>query len=160
MLDNKANPGLKLSPNFTLKEACYSQTAVRRNIDNMPPTNYVASIIRVAENILQPCREFFNIPFSPSSWFRSIELNHHLGGSIMSQHIKGQAVDFEIPGISNLTLAQFIQNNLDFDQLILEHHDPAHPNSGWVHCSYVSASENRREVLHTHGQGYFPGLGV
>ena len=64
-----------------------------------------------------------------------------------SQHAKGQAADFEIFGIANADLAKYIINNLDFDQLILEFHNPEEPNSGWIHCSYKNAEENRKQVL-------------
>jgi hypothetical protein len=33
-------------------------------------------------------------------------------------------------------LAQWIMDNLDYDQLILEFYKEGEPNSGWVHCSY------------------------
>jgi hypothetical protein len=36
---------------------------------------------------------------------------------------------------------------LDFDQLILEFYKEDDPMAGWVHISYVSPEDNRREVL-------------
>ncbi len=60
----------------------------------------------------------------------------------------GHAVDFEVPGISNYGLAQWILGNLCFDNLILEYYVPALPGSGWVHVSYVEPHQrNRRQVL-------------
>ena len=43
-------------------------------------------------------------------------------------------------------LPPFIEN-LDFDQLILEYHKPEEPNSGWIHCSYKSPTDNRKQTL-------------
>ena len=82
-----------------------------------------------------------------SSGFRSPELCVAIGSSINSQHASGQAADFEIYGLSNKVLADWIHDNLDFDQLILEYHKKDEPNSGWVHCSYKNGDENRKEYL-------------
>ena len=46
-------------------------------------------------------------------------------------------LDFEIPGIPNFEVAQWIMDNLDYDQLILEFYKEEEPNSGWIHCSYT-----------------------
>ena len=82
-----------------------------------------------------------------------------IGSKATSQHAKGQAVDFEIAGISNLQVALWIQNNCDFDQLILEFwkEEDNDPNSGWVHCSFKEGS-NRKQVLTYDGSSYKNGL--
>ena len=73
--------------------------------------------------------------------FRSLKI----GSSINSQHAKAEAADFECIGTDNAELADWINQNLDYDQLILEFYDPGEPNSGWVHCSWVA--ENPRKQL-------------
>ena len=72
-----------------------------------------------------------------------------------SQHTKGEAVDFEIAGVSNLQVALWINNNCDFDQLFLEYwkEEDNDPNSGWVHCSFAEKS-NRKQVLTFNGKKY------
>ena len=35
----------------------------------------------------------------------------------------------------------------DFKKLILEYHKPEEPNSGWIHCSYKSPTDNRKQTL-------------
>lgn len=150
---------IRLSPHFTLLEAVRSSTALRVGIDNTPSPDIIVNLKRTAVKILEPVREHFGVPFSPSSWFRCDKLNAYLKGSKTSDHPKGFSVDFEVPGVDNLTLAKAVQELCDFDQLILEFHDPAEPHSGWVHASYRSAAENRREVLRTmDGVTYFTGL--
>ena len=149
---------VRLSPHFTLGEACRSQTAVRLGIANEPPTDVAAALVRTAEIILEPCRAHFGVPFSPSSWFRCLELNRAIGSRDTSQHVKGQAVDIEIPGVANLDLARFVMAEMDYDQLILEFWDGQDPHAGWVHVSYVSAAENRRQALRFDGRSYRPGL--
>lgn len=138
---------MNLSDNFTLAEAMKSQTAIRNGIDNTPPDEIIPRLKATAQNILQPCRDHYGKSITPSSWYRCLDLNRAVGSKDSSQHRKGEAVDFEVPGVSNHDLAHWINYNLDFDQLILEFHDPSDPSSGWVHCSYVSPEENRREVL-------------
>ena len=73
-------------------------------------------------------------------------LEGRIGGSSSSQHCKGQAVDIEAPGRSNLGIAKWVEDNLEFDQLILEFYTPGIPNSGWVHVSY-NTDGNRKSVL-------------
>lgn len=147
---------MMLSPNFSLNELTKSQLAARHGIDNTPPPPAVENLTRLARNILQPVRDHYGRPFSPSSGYRSVRLNRLLGSSDDSQHVKGEAADFEVPGIDNLALARWIAANLEFDQLILEHYDGT-PWSGWVHCSY-RAGRNRREVLTIGPRGVARGL--
>ena len=157
---DRVNSSLRLSEHFTLGEAIKSQTALRLGINNLPPFTLVASIMRVADHILEPVREAVRRPIIPSSWYRSPALNLAIGGSATSQHCKGQAVDFEVAGMSTLELARLVADICDFDQMILEHYREDDPASGWVHVSYVSAAENRREILRFDGKRYTPGFGV
>lgn len=150
---------MRLSKNFTLAELAKSSTADRLGIDNWPTDQTVIdNLEKVAENILQPVRDYYGIPFSPSSGYRSLPLNRALRSKDTSQHVRGQAADFELPGISNYDLADWIQNNLDFDQLILEFYIPGNPSSGWVHCSYVDPSSNRNQILTINKNGVYQGL--
>jgi len=63
------------------------------------------------------------------------------------QHPTGGAVDHEIASVDNDALFFWIKKNLDYDQLIREFPKPGIPNSGWVHVSYVSESENRHQYF-------------
>ena len=126
-------------------------------IDNTPDSFALAYLDRLCRDILEPVREHYGVAFSPSSGYRSPELCEAIGSSRKSQHAKGQAADFEVPGIDNLALAEWIKENLKFDQLILECYMPGNPNSGWVHCSI--ADTLRGETLtYTKGVGYSKGL--
>jgi zinc D-Ala-D-Ala carboxypeptidase len=70
-----------------------------------------------------------------------------IGSSINSQHTLGMAADVEIWGISNKELFNYIRNNLEYDQIILEFcKGDEEPNSGWVHVSY-NKNDNRRQSL-------------
>ena len=137
---------MKLTKNFSLLELTKSQTAERKGIDNTPSTEHQENLKRLCESILQPVRDHFNRVVSVSSGYRSPALCEAIGSKITSQHAKGQAADFEIYGLSNQELANYIKDNLDYDQLILEYWTPESPNSGWIHCSHNSKG-NRKEYL-------------
>ena len=137
---------MKLSDNFSLNELTKSQTAERKGIDNTPGPNHQENLKSLCEMILQPVRDHFGQVVSVSSGYRSQELCVAIGSSTQSQHAKGQASDFEIFGVSNKELADWINENLDYDQLILEYWKESDPNSGWVHCSYTDGS-NRKQYL-------------
>ncbi len=137
---------MNLSENFSLAELVKSQTAIRKNIKNEPGTEEIENLIHLAKTVLQPMREHFGKPVMISSGYRSPELCEAIGSSAKSQHAKGEAADFEIPGVDNKELASWISKNCDFDQLILEFYDGVDPNSGWVHCS-ASMSRSRKQTL-------------
>ncbi|MCH8347137.1 MAG: peptidase M15A [Proteobacteria bacterium] len=149
---------MRLSPHFTLAELTKSQTAIRRGIRNAPNAGQINNLKRLAKEILEPLREHFGRPFSPSSGFRSQALNVAIGSKSTSQHTRGEAVDFELPGIPNRDVAEWIRDHLDFDQLILEFHDPEDPMSGWVHVS-LKEKENRNQVLTINHNSIWAGLG-
>ena len=138
---------MKLTENFSLNELTKSQTAERKGIDNTPSTEHQENLKSLCEMILQPIRDHFGQVVSVSSGYRSPELCAAIGSSTQSQHAKGQASDFEIFGVSNKELADYIDQNLDYDQLILEYwKGEDEPNSGWVHCSF-NTQGNRKQYL-------------
>ena len=124
---------MRLSRNFTLSELTRSQTATRRGIDNTPDDEQIKNLERVCSEILQPVREHFGVGFSPSSGFLSVALCEAIGSSSKSQHAKGEAVDFEIPGQDNKSVAEWVRDNLNLDQLILEYYTREDPTYGWIH---------------------------
>ena len=145
---------MRLSKHFTLQELIKSSTAERKGINNVPESAEIESLRLVCDNILEPVRQHFGVPMVPSSGYRCLELNRAIGSGDSSQHVKGQAVDFEIPGLANQVLANWIMENVDYDQLILEFYRQEDPNSGWVHCSYVNKEENRKKSLRFDGKNW------
>jgi len=134
---------MNLSRNFSLQELIKSDTAVRLDIDNNPNANQIEKLKLLCENILQPVRDHFG-PVTVTSGYRSPDLCLKIGSSVNSQHCKAEACDFECPGKDNAVVADWIYKNLDFDQVILEFYVPGEPNSGWVHCSYVSEKPRKQ----------------
>ncbi len=137
---------MKLSKHFSLSEFTRSQTASRKGIDNIPPDEVKKRLKLLCEAVLEPVRAHFNRPVRISSGYRSLELNEAVGSSSSSQHIKGEAADFEIPGVPNLEVAMWISKHLQYDQVIWEYGSMKDPAAGWIHCSY-KAEGNRNIVL-------------
>ena len=137
---------MKLSNNFSLNELIRSQTAERKCIDNTPSTEHQENLKLLCTHVLQRVRDHFGKVVTVSSGYRSPALCEAIGSKPTSQHAKGEAADFEIFGVSNKELADWIHNNINYDQLILEFWSPEDPNKGWIHCSY-SRDNNRKQYL-------------
>ena len=149
---------MQLSKNFKLEEFEKSSTATRLGIKNKAGSGEIKNLTDLCYAVLEPVRAKFDKPIMVTSGYRSEELCVAIKSSKTSQHTKGQAVDFEIAGVSNLQLAIWIQNNCDYDQLILEFwKEEEGANSGWVYCSYNEGS-NRKQVLTFNGKEFKNGL--
>ena len=136
-----------ISKHISYKEGVYSNTAIRRDIDNTPDDNKLHFMEIIAEEVFEPLREYVGGPIKINSFYRSPELNTAIGGSKTSQHCKGQAMDIDdtFGKMTNAEMYHWIKENLDFDQMIWEFGDDKNPN--WVHISYVSADKNRNRCL-------------
>ena len=140
---------MKLTANISLDELIKSQVVERKGINNNPSPMQIENLKALAVNILQPIRSQFDKPLIISSGFRCAQLCLEIGSSINSEHCadnKSAAADFEIPGVDNKELAEWIKSNLEYNQLILEFYRDGEPSSGWVHCSY-STDLNKKQSL-------------
>jgi len=139
---------MNLSANFSLKELTKSDTATRLGIDNTPDAETIDNLKTLCDKVLQPVREHFGKSVTVNSGYRSPELNSSpaVAGSKTSDHCKGMAADIEIAGVANAELAQWIMDNLDYTQLILEFYTQGIPDSGWVHVSYDPKNLKKQEL--------------
>ena len=139
---------MKLSKNLSLDEVIYSQTALRRDIDNTPTKEHIENLKYVAEKIFQPIREHFGVPIYVSSGYRSKDLNEAIGGSPRSFHSYGMALDLDQDGrnkgVSNADVFYFIKDNLQFTELIWEFGDDNNPN--WVHVAIAPGREEEKNT--------------
>jgi len=152
---------MNLSANFSLHEMCKSETAIRMGFDNTPDEEATENLRLLCEKVLQPVRDHYGKGVKVNSAYRSPESNAAVGGSKTSDHCKGMAADIEIPGVANADLAQWIMDNLEYTQLILEFYTPGIPDSGWVHVSYDPNNLKKQELTATKVAGkttYLPGL--
>jgi len=130
---------MQLSKHFTLEEMTKSMTATRKGIDNTPGAGEIKSLGDLCYEVLEPLRAHFDLPVTITSGYRSEALCEAIGSKKTSQHAKGQAVDLEINSVPNIKTAYWLQNNVDFDQLIMEFFDKDDPAGGWIHISYQEA---------------------
>ena len=137
---------MNLTKNFTLSEMTKSDTALRLGLENEPDEQQLAAMQTLCEKVLQPIRDYFGMGVKVNSALRTLPVNRAIGSSDNSHHVRGMAADIEIPSIPNAELAEWIVENLDFTQVILEFYTPGIPDSGWVHVSYVP-EDLRKQVL-------------
>ena len=136
---------MQLSKNFSLAELTISQEASRSGLKNAPSHDQTLSLIALCQNVLQPLRDRIRKPIVITSGFRSVSVNRRIGGSQSSQHCKGQAADFIVPGLELRNIMQLIQSmELPVDQLLLEY-------NRWIHVSY--GPRHRRQVLEAKLEG-------
>ena len=115
---------MKISEHLNLAEITRSETAKRKGISNMPTPEHLENFRKLAEHIFEPIRAHFNVPIHISSGYRSKELNKAIGGALTSQHCSGEAIDIDMEGsadgVTNRMIFDYIEANLNFDQLINE----------------------------------------
>ena len=139
---------MQLSKNFSLAEMTKSQTAIRMGMSNNPSEGEVENLRLLCERVLQPVRDHFNHTVTISSGFRNEILSQKIGSSRTSQHCKGEAADFEIFGVPNNEVSDWIKENLMYVKLFIAHLVQRQYNSGWVHVSYKKEiNSNRKEYL-------------
>jgi len=129
----------------SLKELLFSDTATRLGINNIPNDQCLINLQTLIYEVIEPIINKFG-DIKITSGYRSPELCKAIGSSITSQHCLGMAVDCEVLGVPNKELADWVVNNLEYDQVILEFWEKDKANSGWVHISY-NKSNNRKMYL-------------
>lgn len=128
---------------FTIGELCASTTADARGIKNTPMLQETGNLKALADNVLDPLREWYGKPIYVNSGYRCPQLNRMVGGKPTSQHLKGEAADITAESKEeNRKLFAYIRANLTFDQLIDE------KNFSWVHVSFKRNGENRKQIIH------------
>jgi len=124
---------MNLSPRVTLEQMIFSQTALRKGIDNTPNAGEIAYLTMLAQTIMEPMMDLLGVPIHIDSGFRSVALNFLVGGSGSkpgqkpSAHLDGRAVDFIPQGLELIKAFDMIRaSGLPFDQVIIE-------CNAWIH---------------------------
>jgi putative chitinase len=136
----------QLTEHFTLEELTTSPTAKKLGLSNTPTPEHIENMRYCCEKILEPVRAKFG-PVTINSSYRAPAVNKAVGGSKTSQHVNGQAIDYEVKGVDNKVVADWVADNLEFDQVILEFYTAGDKNSGWVHTSIKKEGGNRKQRL-------------
>ena len=130
---------MNITKNFTLAELTRTSTG----ISNQPNKQEVTALIKLCGKVLQPARDLYGAAIYVNSGYRSYAVNRAVGGARNSQHMRGEAADITVHSKErNKVLFELIRDNFSFDQLINER------DFSWVHVSYKSEEENRKQILH------------
>lgn len=123
---------MQLAPNFTLDELTTTQRRELLDENRRGAREHLTELRVLAYGLLQPIRDRFG-PVVISSGFRCPALNAAIGGSIRSQHMRGEAADLVVPGVDLDSVFDWIwRSDLRFGQLIREGRSNG---SQWIHLS-------------------------
>lgn len=124
--------------NFKMSELIRSDIAAQNKINNMPDADSLDNLLNLIFYCLQPIRNLIKKPMIISSGFRNPQVNKLANGKANSQHLKGQAADFKISGMTPAQIINIIKNSdIEYDQLINEY-------DKWVHVSFAKG-KNRKQ---------------
>ena len=126
---------------FKLIEFTRSATAKKLGIENNPSAEAICNIKKLVKNVLDPAREYLEMPIVITSGYRSRRVNDIVGGVPSSQHCTGHAADISTSVYYMEKLFNYIKNALIYDQLIY------YKDKGFIHVSYVSHRKNRMQVI-------------
>jgi uncharacterized protein YcbK (DUF882 family) len=143
---------MRLTKNFSLEELTRSTTAKNLGIDNTPSDEIIVNLKMLAEKVLQPIRDYINIPIKVNSGYRCEKLNKIVGGKPNSQHLRGEAADI-VPmkndrNMSVKELFNTIKTMAENGLLVVDQciHEVSH-EVDWVHVSYTSRRPNRNMFI-------------
>lgn len=126
-----------LSEHFSLDEATYSETAIRMHINNQPNEQQLENMKTAAAN-LEKVRAVTGA-LRVNSWLRLPDVNLAVGGSKVSSHMDGWAIDVSSNAHTPHELCLLVKNaGIKFDQMI-------HEYGRWMHISF--APEMRQQEL-------------
>ncbi len=130
---------MMLSNYFTREQLTFSETATRRCLPNEPGEAELSALQSLCLHLLDPLHVKWYRPLIITSAYRSVEVNRLIGGAVTSQHVRGEAADIRVAGLTvHEVVAMIRRSGFVFDQLIHE--------TSWTHLSF-SRTHNRGEVL-------------
>lgn len=138
---------MQLSEHFSLDELTFSQTALRKGIDNAPFVESIVNLKRLCTNLLEPIRTLLGVPVHVDSGFRSSMLNTLVGGASGSAHLRGLAADIIPIGMKLQEAFDKIRaSTISFDQLIIE-------CNAWIHCAIPEEGKDAKRIMMTASGG-------
>lgn len=142
----------EITKHFKFEDFTFSETAIRKGIDNTP-SDAVAERLGIVAHRMEFIRETLDLPVIITSGYRSPEVNKLVGGSARSAHCEGWAVDFRCPafGTPYQVAMRVSAMGLPFDQLI-------HEYGSWVHISFDPAMRLQRWTIFDKKIGYVPAI--
>lgn len=148
---------MQLCKYFTLEEATHSDTAIRLGIDNQPSAVQFENMKHFGLTVIDPLREHLGFPMNCNSWLRLPAVNVAVGGSAVSSHMDGFAIDTTCAKFGDpLAVAKeaakfFKEKGIKFDQII-------HEYGRWVHISGAPEARGQLLTIFRPQNKYVPGL--
>jgi len=141
---------MNLSEHFSLDEATYSETAIRMNIDNLPNPQQYKNMKLAAEKL----EEVRNVTgaLRVNSWLRLPDVNVAVGGSKVSSHMDGWAIDCSSSVHTPYEVCQLVLGaGIKFDQMI-------HEYGRWMHISFAPEMRQQELTIYKPEGKYKPGI--
>jgi len=141
---------MNLSEHFSLDEATYSETAIRLNINNQPDERQMANMTTAAQKM----EEVRNVTgaLRVNSWLRLPDVNVAVGGSKVSSHMDGWAIDCSSSTHTPYDLCQLVlKAGIKFDQMI-------HEYGRWMHISFAPEMRQQPLTIYKPEGKYKPGI--
>ncbi len=121
-----------MTPHFTLAELTHTD---HRQFDNTPGAEELVNLKRLALFLEQVKEALRFKPIIITSAYRSKAVNDAVGSKDTSQHRRGCAADFRVPGMTpNQVVQVLVGSGLDYDQIIREF-------DAWTHISIPNTPE-------------------
>lgn len=140
---------MQLSENFSLEELTFSEIGSRKGLANIPGPETLEKLRDLAA-FLEEVRTVLGRPVNVNSAYRSQAVNEAVGGKPTSQHLRGEAADIRVPGMTPNEVVQAIRSaKLPYDQLIREF-------DRWTHVSIAPGRTPRGQVLIIDSKGARP----
>ena len=141
---------MQLSEHFSLEEGTYSETAIRLGISNQPNEAQLANM-KIAAKQLEEVRNVTGA-LRVNSWLRLPDVNMAVGGSKVSSHMDGWAIDCSSSAHTPYALCQLvIKAGIKFDQMI-------HEYGRWMHISFAPEMRQQALTIYKPEGKYKPGI--
>lgn len=141
---------MNLSEHFSLDEATYSETAIRMGINNQPNEQQLANMKSAAKKL----EEVRNVTgaLRVNSWLRLPDVNVAVGGSKVSSHMDGWAIDCSSSAHTPYEVCQLVlKAGIKFDQMI-------HEYGRWMHISFAPEMRQQELTIYKPEGKYKPGI--
>lgn len=142
---------MNLSEHFSLEEATHSDTAIRLGINNQPDARQLENM-KMAAIGMEQVRALLGKSISVNSWIRLPAVNVAVGGSKVSSHMDGWAIDFVSPFGTPYAVCKAIEaSGIKFDQMI-------HEYGKWTHISFAPEMRQQKLTIFNPQKKYLIGI--
>jgi len=144
------DPATMLSDHVSVTTFTQSATAGADGIDNSLPDELLQAAKDYCTNCFEKMRVILgNERVNIHSGFRCEALNTALKGSPTSDHMKANAIDFDI--LDRMTFPQtfktILQSDLKWKQFMMEGITAANPKGGWLHIAYDTSLTDDQQKM-------------